>query len=64
MKDNLTECLVYKTLSIFVELIKSDINLKFRLKVSANFIYRRRFQGVEYQNCSMCLCDSNIQLIT
>ena len=44
---------VYKTLSICVELIKSDVKLKFRLKVSSNVIYRRRFQGVEYQNCSM-----------
>ena len=35
---------VYKTLSICVELIKSDVNSKFRLKVSSNVIYRRRFQ--------------------
>ena len=54
----------YKTLSICVEWIKSDVNLKFRLKVSSNVIYRRRFQGGEYQNCSMCLCHSNIQRIT
>ena len=51
----LKEQQVYKTLSICVELIKSDVNLKFRLKVSSNVIYRRHFQGVEYQNCSMCL---------
>ena len=51
----LKERQVYKTLSICVELIKSDVNLKLRLKVSSNVIYRRRFQGVEYQNCSMCL---------
>ena len=64
MKE-LKERQIYKTLSICVELIKSDVNLKFRLKVSSNSIYRRRFQGgVEYQNCSMCLCHSNIQLIT
>ena len=54
---------VYKTLSICFELIKSDVNLKFRLKVSSNFIYRRRFQGFEYQNCSKCLCHSNIKWI-
>ena len=60
----LKERQVYKTLSICVELIKSDVNLKFRLKVSSNVIYRRRFQGVKYQNCSMCLCHSNIQQIT
>ena len=52
----LKEMQAYKTLSICVELIKSDVNLKFRLKVSVNVIYRRRFQGVEYQNCSMCSC--------
>ena len=60
----LKEKQVCKTLSICVELIKSDVNLKFRLKVSSNVIYRRRFQRVEYQNCSMCLCHSNIQRIT
>ena len=60
----LKERQVYKFLSICVELIKSDVNLKFRLKVSSNVIYRRRFQGVEYQNCSMCLCHSNIQWIS
>ena len=60
----LKERQVYKTLPICVELIKSDVNLKFRLKVSSNAIYRRRFQRVEYQNCSMCLCHSNIQRIT
>ena len=60
----LKEQQVYKTLSICVELIKSDVNLKFRLKVSSNVIYRKRFQGVEYQSCSMCLCHSNIQRIT
>ena len=52
----LKERQVYKTLSICVELIKSDVNLKVRLKVSSNVIYRRRFQRVEYQNCSMCSC--------
>ena len=31
----LKEQQVYKTLSICVELIKSDVNLKFRLKVSS-----------------------------
>ena len=35
----LKERQVYKTLSICVELIKSDVNLKFRLKVSSNVIY-------------------------
>ena len=60
----LKEQQVYKTLSICVELIKSDVHLKFRLKVSSNVICRRRCQGVEYQNCSMCLCHSNIQRIT
>ena len=55
---------VYKTLSICVELIKSDANLKFSLKVSSNVTYKRCFQGVEYQNCSMCLCHSNIQRIS
>ena len=59
----LKERQVYKTLPICIELIKSDVNLKFRLKVSSNVIYRRRFQGVEYQNCSMCLYHSNIQRI-
>ena len=63
MKDNERKRQVYKTLTICVELIKSEINLKFILKVSYNVIYRRRFQGVEYQNCSMCLCQSNIQRI-
>ena len=43
----LKERQVYKTLSICVELIKSDVNLKFRLKESSNVIYRIRFQGVE-----------------
>ena len=61
---HLKEKQVYKTVSICVELIKSDVNLKFRLKVSSNVIYRISFQGVEYQNCSMCLCHSNIQRIT
>ena len=42
----LKERQVYKTLSICVELIKSDVNLKFRLKVSSNVIYGRRFPGV------------------
>ena len=60
----LKERQVYKTLSICVELIKGDVNLKFRLKVSSNVIYRRRFQEVKYQNCSICLCHSNIQRIT
>ena len=60
----LKERQVYKTLSICVELIKSDVNLKFRLKVSSNVIYKRRFQGVEFQNCSMCLCHPNIPRIT
>ena len=59
----LKERQVYKTLSICVELIKNDVNLKFRLKVSFKVIYRRLFQNVEYQNCSMCLCHSNIQRI-
>ena len=36
----LKERQVYKTVSICVELIKSDINLKFKLKVSSNVIYR------------------------
>ena len=40
----LKERQVYKTLSICVELIQSDVNLKFRLKVYSNVIYRRRFQ--------------------
>ena len=40
----LNERQVYKTLSICVELIKSDVNLKFRLSVSSNVIYRRRFK--------------------
>ena len=35
----LKERQVYKTLSICVELIKSDVNLKFRLKVSSNVLY-------------------------
>ena len=35
----LKERQVYKTLSICVELIKSDVNRKFRLKVSSNVIY-------------------------
>ena len=35
----LKERQVYQTLSICVELIKSDVNLKFRLKVSSNVIY-------------------------
>ena len=61
MKRQLKERQVYKTLTISDKLIKSDLNLKFRLKVSSNVIYRRRFQGVEYQICSMCLCHSNIQ---
>ena len=39
----LKERQVYKTLSICVEFIKSDVNLKFRLKVSSNVIYRRCF---------------------
>ena len=60
----LKEQQVYKAWSICVELIKSDVNLKFRQKVSSNVIYRRRFQGVEYQNCSMCLCHSNIKRIS
>ena len=60
----LKERQVYKTLSICVELIESDVNLKFRLKVSSNFIYRRRFQGIEYQNCCMCLCHAEIKRIT
>ena len=60
----LKERQVYKALPICVELIKSDVNLKFKLKVSSNVIYMRRFQGVEYQNCSMCLCHSYIQRIT
>ena len=60
----LKERQVYKTVSICVELIKSDVNLKFRLKVSSKVIYRISFQGVEYQNYSMCLCHSNIQRIT
>ena len=41
----LKERQVYKTLSICAEMIKNDVNLKFRL--SSNVIYRRRFQGVE-----------------
>ena len=40
---HLKERQVYKTLSICVELIKSNVNLKFRLKVSSNVIHRRRF---------------------
>ena len=35
---------VYKTLPICIKLIKSDVNLKFRLKVSSNVIYRRVFK--------------------
>ena len=35
-EKQLKERQVYKTLSICVELIKSDVNLKFRLKVSSN----------------------------
>ena len=42
----LKERQVYKTASICVELIKSDVNLKFGLKVSSNVIYRISFQGV------------------
>ena len=34
----LKEKQIYKTLSICVELIKSDVNLKFRLKVSSSVI--------------------------
>ena len=64
----LKERQVYKTLSICVELIKSDVNLKFRLKVSSNVIYRRRFQGVEYPcahatPASKGLLENLIQLI-
>ena len=57
----LKERQVYKTLSICDELIKSDVNLKFRLTVSAHVIYRRRFQGVEYQNlpCAYATPKSN-----
>ena len=62
-KRQLKERQVYKTLSICVELIKNDVNLKLRLNVSSKVIYRRRFQNVEYQNCSMCLCHSNLQRI-
>ena len=47
----LKERQVYKTLSICVELIKSDVNLKYSLKVSSNVIYRRRFK------------ESNIRLV-
>ena len=35
----LKESQVYRTVSICVELIKRDVNLKFRLKVSSNVIY-------------------------
>ena len=35
----LKERQVYKTLSICVVLIKSDVNMKFRLKASSNVIY-------------------------
>ena len=44
----LKERQVYNRGSIFVELIKSDVNLKFRQKLSSNIIYRISFQGVEY----------------
>ena len=57
----LKEMQVYKTLSMCVELIKSGVNLKFRLKVSSNVMYRRRFQGVVYQDCSMCLLMMSLQ---
>ena len=60
----LKERQVCKTLSICVELIKSDVNLNFRLKVTSNVIYRRSFQGVECQNCSMCLYHFKVQQIT
>ena len=43
-EKQLKERQVYKTLSICIELIKSDVNLKFRLNVSSNVIYRRRFR--------------------
>ena len=56
------ESLVYKNLSICVELIKSDVNLKFRLKDPLTLSIEDVFK--EYQNCSMCLCHSNIQQIT
>ena len=38
---------IYKTLSLGVEQIKSDVNLKFSLNVSCNAIHRRRFQRIE-----------------
>ena len=48
MKDNKRKGKFTKLLSICVELIKNDVNLKFRLNVSSKVIYRRRFQNVEY----------------
>ena len=50
----LKERQVYKILTIGVELIKSDVYLKFRLKVSSNVIYKRRFQGVENNRTVPC----------
>ena len=38
---------VYKTLSLGVAQIKSEVNLKFSLNVSCNAIHWRRFQRIE-----------------
>ena len=60
-KRQLKDRQVYKALSTCVELIKSDVNLKFRLKVFSNVIYRRRFQEVEYRTvpCAYATPTSN-----
>ena len=56
----LRERQVYKSLSTCVELIKSDVNLKFRLKVSSNVIYRRRLQETEKGNFNVILERQNL----
>ena len=37
---------VYKFLSLGIEFIKSDVNLKLRLNVGGNAILRKRFQRI------------------
>ena len=37
---------VYESLSLGIEFIKSDVNLKLRLNVGGKAIYRRRFQRI------------------
>ena len=64
LKRKLRLSQVYKSLSLHIRFMISDINLNSRLNVRGNDIHRRRFQMNDLENCSGCLNHTSIKKIT